>query len=214
MTQRKTQNRRAPAAPKQPAQSSLMEEDDQPMPAQQASAPRMDDLDMDDDRPMQHRGEKIDKMTSLDEMEQAAQLRINDGGRVPIKAALKLQWNDIEDGFHYQYASDSENYPISLQQMVDAGYTFVRHKHGEQRGVPIVKNSRGCRLYLMRCPQEYFEEDQARIHEKSIRQYKEITQVGEREYAGESKELGKGKPVHMEFDDTPDAIRLMEGDDE
>lgn len=163
-------------------------------------------------RPPHHEGHTSAQHTVLDEIEQRAQKRIAGGDRVALKANKKLDWNDIEPGYNYQWATDSETYPVNLQQMCDAGYTFVRHKHGQLAGTPVVMNSKGCNLYLMRCPEKYFLEDQKRVHEKSVRQYKEITQVGDREYAGDSKEMGEGKPVKMELSDTPESLRLMEGD--
>lgn len=169
------------------------------------------------ERPPQHRGVSAVEFESLNEMEQNAQRRIEGNGRVKLRAALKLEWNDCEPGFVYQWGSDAENYPVGLQQMLDAGYTFVRYKHGALSGTPVVQNSRGCRLFLMRIPEAWFDADQNEKHEKSIRLYKEVNQVGEREYAGESKELGKGKPVKMEITDTPqksEALKLMEGDDD
>ena len=153
-------------------------------------------------------------MTVLSEMEQQAQLRIKEHGRVPLKNKLKLQYHDQEPGFHYVFHTDSETYPISLQAMVDAGYTFVRYKHGQLAGTPITKSSGAVTLYLMRIPEEWYEEDQKRVHEKSIKQLKDISGVGEREYAGEhGTELGKGKPIDMKIEDTPDALKLMTGDD-
>lgn len=165
-------------------------------------------------RPPQHQDERAIKMTVLDEMEEAAQKRIHkDGGtRVALSPKLKLEWQDIEEGFHYQWSSDSENYPVNLQQMVDAGYTFVRYKHGSLAGQHVIQNSKGCNLYLMRCPEEYFQADQKVINQKAIAQHKQIMEVGAREYAGESKTLGEGKVADLSFTESPDAINLLEGE--
>ncbi len=165
-------------------------------------------------RPTHHQDERSIKMTILNEMEEMAQTRIKSKGssRVALSPKLKLEWSDCEEGFYYHWASDSENYPINLQQMCDAGYTFVRHKHGSAAGELVIQNSKGCQLYLMRCPQAYFEEDQAIKNAKSIAQHAEISQVGSREYAGSSKELGQGKVAQLSIEENPDAIRLMEGD--
>ena len=165
-------------------------------------------------RPPQHSGERNLKMTVLDEMEDRAKKRITSKGegRIPLSPKLKLDWAACEEGFHYQWASDSENYPINLQQMCDAGYTFVRHEHGSMAGEHVIQNSRGCSLYLMRCPEAYFQADQEAINAKSIAQHKEIMQVGNREYAGDSKELGKGKVATLSIEENPDVINLMEGE--
>ena len=199
--------------PKQaPAADSLMEQNNAPerarqaanVPEAQAPAP------VKRERPTHHTGEANIKANVLDEMEQAAQQRIASGQRVSLSPKLKLAWNDVEPDFNYQWASDSENYPINLQQMVDAGYTFVRHKYGSIAGDKVIQHSKGCNLYLMRCPLEYFEADQARIHEKTIQQHKEIMEVGSREYAGKSKQLGEGQTVELDYTDNPqDALSLM-----
>ena len=152
-------------------------------------------------------------MTVLDEMEQNAQKRITGGkdGRIALSARLKLDWGNVEEGYHYHWASDSENYPINLQQMCEAGYTFIRHETGVVKGEQVIQNSKGCQLYLMRCPIEYFEADEAVKNAKSIAQHAEISQVGNREYAGSSKELGQGKVAQLSIEENPTAISLMEG---
>ena len=93
-------------------------------------------------RPAQHSGERKLKMNILDEMESEAQNRIGKsaGGRIALSAKLKLEWSDCEEGFYYQWATDSESYPINLQQYCDAGYTFVRHKAGSSKGEPVIQN--------------------------------------------------------------------------
>lgn len=165
-------------------------------------------------RPPQERSEQERKMDTLDEMEQRAAQNIKSGQRISLSPKLKLEWNDVEKGFNYQWATDSETYPINLQQMMDAGYTFVRFKHGGLAGEKIIKHSKGCNLYLMRCPDEYFQKDQEQKHKKSIALHQQIMQVGKREYAGESKELGKGKPVTLTMGENPEPnpISLLEGD--
>lgn len=166
-------------------------------------------------RPPQHQGEKNIKMTVLDEMEANAQKRMSESGRVPLTSKLKLEWSKKEDGFQYVWASDSETNPIRLQQRLESGYTFVRHEAGQLRGEPVVQNSKGCNLYLMRVPDEYFQADEKEKHEKSLKNYREIMNVGDREYAGDSKELGKGKVNTFSVATPPtegsDAISLMEG---
>lgn len=164
-------------------------------------------------RPVAEQGEKVIKMTILDEMEQRAQSRLKEGGaRIPLAAKLKLDWSDQEPGYNYQFATDSESYPITLQQMLDSGYTFVRHKHGSNAGQAVVQHSKGCKLYLMRCTDEYFKEDQKLKHEKAVAQHQQISNVGNREYAGDSKQLGEGKVASLGFKETPDAINLMTGE--
>ena len=163
-------------------------------------------------RPPQHKGERDQQMQFLSEMQDLAQKRIKSKGRAPLSAKLKLDWAHKEEGYHYMWASDSEKYPVSLQQMCEAGYTFVTYDHGSMAGEFVVQNSKGCNLYLMRQPNELFQEDQEAIHKKSIDMHKEIMGVGAREYAGESKELGKGKVADLSFEKSPDAISLMEGE--
>lgn len=165
-------------------------------------------------RPLHEQGDNEIKMTVLDELEQAAQKRITGGKRIPLAAKLKLEWTNQEEGYNYQWATDSAGYPITLQQMLESGYTFVRHGFGQLTGQAVIQHSKGCKLYLMRCENKYFEEDQAIKHEKAIAQHKQITQVGDREYGGDSKELGKGKVASLSFKETPqDAIDLMTGGD-
>ncbi len=162
-------------------------------------------------RPVKDQGEQVLKMTILDEMEVAAQERIKGGGRVALAPKLKLDWSNQEKGFNYQWATDSESYPITLQQMLDSGYTFVRHMNGSLSGQHVIQHSKGCNLYLMRCKDEFYLADQEAKHQKAVAQHQEINQVGVREYAGESKELGEGKVASLSIQESPDAISLMEG---
>ncbi|MAE22023.1 MAG: hypothetical protein CMK92_06280 [Pseudomonas sp.] len=165
-------------------------------------------------RPTQHQGEKNLKMHTLLEMQENAQKRIQSGNRVPLTSKLKLEMAGLDPNFEYVWASDSTTNPISLQQRCEAGYTFVTNEFGESKGDPVVQNSKGCNLYLMRVPKDIFQADEREKHAKSIKNYQEIMQVGDREYAGESKELGKGKVSTLSIEDAPkvdDAISLMEG---
>lgn len=163
-------------------------------------------------RPIKDQGEQVLKMTVLDEMELASQERIKNGGRVALAPKLKLDWSNQEKGFNYQWATDSDSYPITLQQMLDSGYTFVRHMNGSLSGQHVIQHSKGCNLYLMRCKDEFYKADQKIKHEKSVAQHQQITQVGSREYAGKSKELGEGKVAELSIQESPDAISLMEGE--
>ncbi len=163
-------------------------------------------------RPITEQGENALKMSVLDELEVAAQKQITGGKRIPLSAKLKLDWSNQEAGYNYQWATDSIGYPISLQQMLESGYTFVRHNFGELKGTHVIQHSKGCNLYLMRCEEKFFKEDEKLKHEKAVAQHQQITQVGGREYAGDSKELGKGKVADLSFKETPsDAISLMQG---
>ena len=163
-------------------------------------------------RPVQHQDERTRKMSSLDEMEQQAAARIKQSGRISLAPKLKLAWANQDPNYMYMWASDSETYPVKLQDMCNAGYTFVRHEHGIQKGEPVCHNSKGCNLYLMKQPKELFEEDEKAKHEKSLANYNEIMQVGSREYAGDSKELGKGKVAKIEYTENPDAINQLTGE--
>ncbi len=164
-------------------------------------------------RPIHEQGEKVIQMTVLDELEQQAQKKLKSGGRVPLAAKLKLDYTNQEPGYHYEWATDSQGYPISLQQMLESGYTFVRHDFGQLKGQVIIQHSKGCKLYLMRQAEEYHVIDEKLKHEKASAQYQQINQVSEREYAGESKELGKGKVADLSFKETPsDAIDIMQGE--
>ena len=162
-------------------------------------------------RPIKDQGDAILKSTILDEMENAAQNRISEGRRVPLAPKLKLDWSNQQEGYNYQWATDSETYPISLQQMCESGYTFVRHENGGLAGQHVIQHSKGCNLYLMRCEDKFYKEDQKAKHAKSLAQYSQITEVGDREYGGSSKETGKGKVNELSFQETPDAIGLMGG---
>lgn len=162
-------------------------------------------------RPLTDQGEKVLKTSFLDDMEKLGNERVEAGQRVPLAPKLKLEWSNQQPGYNYQWASDSETYPISLQQMCDSGYTFVRHENGGLKGQPVVQHSKACNLYLMRCEDKYYKEDQEAKHAKSLAQYSQITEVGGREYGGNSKETGKGKVNELSFQETPDAINLMGG---
>lgn len=163
-------------------------------------------------RPPEDSGPFADKSDSLDQMEQRAALRVKEGGRVPLSSQLKLEWNDIEEGFNYQWASDAERYPVKLQQMVDAGYMFVRYKHGTFKGEKVVKTSGSCKLYLMRCPEEYHIADMEKKHEKSVRQYREVMQVPDNLMAENSTTRGEGKAGKLSLEDNPDVLSLIEGE--
>jgi len=165
-------------------------------------------------RPPKDQGELAIKMDALDQMEQQAQNRISRDGRLNLAPQSKLDWAGKEDGFQYIWASDSPTYPVNLQQRLNAGWIFERHKAGEHRGERVIMNSKGCNLHLMKTPMEYYLEDEKIKQDKSLRQVQEISnQVGAREYAGESKELGKGKVAKHEFkEEIADAVNLMEGD--
>lgn len=164
-------------------------------------------------RPITDQGEQVLKMTVLDELEQNAQKRISSGKRIPLAARLKLDWSNQEEGYNYQWATDSQGYPISLQQMLESGYTFVRHDFGQLKGQAVIQHSKGCNLYLMRCEDKFFQEDEKLKHEKAVAQHQQISKVGNREYAGDSKELGKGKVADLSFKETPsDAIEIMTGE--
>lgn len=164
------------------------------------------------ERPTADLGEREQMLSTLDEMESRAKANVKGGSRVTLASKLKLEWANQEKGFYYYWATDSESYPVSLQQMLDAGYTFVRHEAGISRGKQVIKNSKGCNLYLMRQADEYREADNAIKNAKAIAQHKEIMNVGSREYAGRSKELGQGKVAELTFEETPDAIKLMTGE--
>lgn len=163
-------------------------------------------------RPVEHQGEREQKLDTLDELEMAAKQRVKSGNRISLAPKLKLEWSNQDPNFHYYWATDSEQSPVDLQTLMEAGYTFERYTSGQRRGEKVVQHSKGCKLYLMKQPKDLFELDQKEIHAKSVAQHQEIMGVGAREYAGQSKELGKGKPVELEITkESPDPISLMEG---
>ncbi len=186
-------------------------------PTKRPGRPRTAKKEPADERPPHHRGEAGNKYLYLDEIEQQAKKRIEASGRVPATAKQKLQVSDLDPNYHHTWASDAEGHPVNLQQMLEAGYTFWRYDAGPLRGQPRVQYSKGCNLYLMRCPLEYFLEDQEKIHEKNRQQMAEVNRVGSREYGGKSKEPGQGKPLSLDYEQPPSeqekALRLMEGDD-
>ena len=157
-------------------------------------------------RPSQDRGEKNQAFATLDEMEKQAKERFASGDtkRIPVHGKTKLNWSDQDPDFHYFWATDSETYHVTLQDMVEAGYTFVRHEHGPNRGSQVVKSSKGCNLYLMKQPREYFEEDEQIKHSRALERAKEINQVQAHEYAGSSKEAGKGKVAQLDVQENPE----------
>ena len=95
-------------------------------------------------RPLVDQGEKVLQTSYLDDMEKLGNARVEaNGQRVPLAPKLKLEWSNQQPGYNYQWASDSETYPISLQQMCDSGYTFVRHENGGLNRVePVVQHIR------------------------------------------------------------------------
>ena len=156
-------------------------------------------------RPRKDQGQRALMMESLSEIESKAQQRIKSDGRVPIAPKSKLDWHDQDPDYQYYWASTSEDYPVKIQQFLDAGYTMVRHDSGNIKGEPVIMNSRGCDLYLLRIPKEYYLEDEKIKRDKSLNQVKQINEkVSEREYAGND-----GKVAKHEYVESPDAIDLM-----
>lgn len=165
------------------------------------------------ERPVHHQDERSQRFQTLMDMQQAAQNRISDGGkRISLKSARNLDWADQDPNFHYYWGSDAERSAVSLQQLFDSGYTMVTHDYGAQKGNPVVKHSKGCTLYLMRQPMEYFQLDQDELNKRNNERMQEIKGVGAREYAGDSKELGKGKVAKFEYTENPDAISILDGE--
>lgn len=152
-------------------------------------------------RPPQDQGKEID---SLDEIEQRAKARIKESGqRAPLAGKLKLEWADQEEGFHYFWASDAESTPIPIQDLLESSYEFVRYKHGVHASEKVIKNSKGCKLYLMRITVELHEENM-RLQRATIDEVeKNLHEVGVREYGGDSKELGKGTPIAAGYTKSP-----------
>jgi len=82
-------------------------------------------------------------------------LRKERNPRVPISAGSKLTVNKglIEEGYFYYWGSDR---PGDLEQLQDAWYEFVTDGNGQNI---MVHGGNGVKLFLMRLPQKYHEED-------------------------------------------------------
>ena len=89
--------------------------------------------------------------------------------RVPLHGRRILTIDNEEPGWHYAWVSDSEHVPGGLKKFLEAGYQFVTDptKVGDSTvndsgnvGSVVTRNGgRGVTLYLMRIPEEYFNED-------------------------------------------------------
>jgi hypothetical protein len=87
-----------------------------------------------------------------------------------------LTVDNQEPGYHYYWASDSQDIPGGIKRFLDAGYTFVTDP--TKVGDPTVNQSsgigsavsinggRGTRLYLMRIPLEWYNEDQQKMEDQ------------------------------------------------
>lgn len=151
-------------------------------------------------RPPQDQGKALD---TLDEIEQLAKSRIKADGRASLQGKLQLNWSDKDPDYHYFWASDAEKTPLPLQSLLEAGYEFNRYSTGMHKGEKIVKASKGCKLYLMRIPVELHQENMSQHANRVNLTEKQLLGLGEREYAGDSKELGKGAAISANYTESP-----------
>ena len=73
--------------------------------------------------------------------------------RVPMSAGKKLDYRNVEEGWHYRWVQDRDG---RLDQAKAAYYEFV-----EEDGNKVVRQSGPHPLFLMRIEQRYYDEDQA-----------------------------------------------------
>tara|TARA_R110000803_G_scaffold115793_5_gene184353 strand:- start:1895 stop:2380 length:486 start_codon:yes stop_codon:yes gene_type:complete len=151
-------------------------------------------------RPPEHKGKEVD---SLDELEQQAKNRISTDGRAHLSGKLKLEWRDQDPSYHYSWASNSEGSSNGIQDYLESGYEFVRKTTGTQAGEKVIVNSKGCLLYLLRIPVKLHEENMRIQRDKINGTEQMLLDVGDREYAGDSKELGKGSAIKAGYTESP-----------
>ncbi len=84
-------------------------------------------------------------------------------GRVPIGVPEKKWSCPVNDGYHYRVFNDNwMTRPGNIQKAKAAGYEFVDSEEERQKPQIVGTNDNGTPItgYLMRIPQEIFDEDQ------------------------------------------------------
>ena len=139
-------------------------------------------------------------LDTLDEMEQAAKSRIAENGRAATGRKDHLEWKDKDPDFHYVWVTDSNKAIHTPQDLLEMGYTFTRHEHGPYKGDRVEKRERsGTTIYLMQVPLDVYNEIQEGYESKNRRKEADLLRLKDNEYAGDSKEVGKGKAVSQKY---------------
>jgi len=157
------------------------------------------------ERPIEDRDRVVD---TLDELEAQAKGRIAEGNTTTLGRKMNLEWSHKQPGFNYYWFVDGDNQQTPADA-VFAGWEFERHQHGSIRGDKVIKKKHGVTHYLMRMPSELYEDLKKVYNTEVNRKDRDLLSLSNREYGGESKELGKGKAVQQEFVDSPDISPLM-----
>lgn len=157
-------------------------------------------------RPLEEQDQVLD---SLDELEQQAKSRIAEGHIASLGRKLNLEWSQKNPDFEYYWFVDGENQQTPADA-VFAGWEFERFQHGSMKGEKVVKSKHGVTHYLMRMPNELYKERKAVYNKEVNKKDRDLLELSSREYAGDSKEIGKGKAVKQKFSDNPDITPLME----
>lgn len=162
------------------------------------------------ERPIEDRDRVLD---SLDEIELQAKKRISSGDISSLGKKLNLEWGHKDPNFRYYWFIDGEHQQ-SPRDALFAGWEFERFEHGSEhggeKGEKVVKSKHGEKNYLMKIPKELYKVKEDEYYRRVNEKDRDLNKLSDREYAGESKELGKGKAVVQTFVDNPDVNPLME----
>lgn len=158
------------------------------------------------ERPLEHQDRIVD---TLDDLEAQARTRIAAGHRTTLGRKMNLEWSHMKDNFNYYWFVDGDNQQTP-HDAVFAGWEFERFEHGSMRGDKVIKRKHGVTHYLMRMPSELYDELKNVYNKEVNRKDRDLLELSAREYGGDSKEMGKGKPVQQKYVDNPEISPLME----
>lgn len=124
------------------------------------------------------------------EMEAAAAKRIKASGRKSSLPGQKLRIPNMDPNYHYFWATDLAGSSGFHGDMLEQGYTYVRHEVGDHAGEVLQNKHKSTTLYAMRIPLTDYEEI-LNEHRKRVA----MTEIGLRDleknqYAAD--ESGKG----------------------
>lgn len=156
-------------------------------------------------RPVEEQDRVLD---SLDELELHAKQLVKSGTVATLGTKLNLEWNHKKPGFEYYWFVDGNN-QMSPSDAVYAGWTFERSEHGQERGQKIIKKKGESTSYLMMLPINLHQEREKAYNIEVNNKDRALLQVGEREYAGDSKETGKGNVLDQQRYVDPEISPLM-----
>jgi hypothetical protein len=124
------------------------------------------------------------------EMEAAAQKRIKASGRKSSLPGMRLRIPNEDPEFSYFWATDLTSSSCYHGNMLEQGYTYVRHESGAHAGEVLQDKYKSTTMYAMRIPLKDYMEIQIE-HRKRV----DMTEIGLRDleknqYAAD--ESGKG----------------------